>query len=379
MIYRQGIVGDRLVNAIDACRIFETSFNFWDADGDGWDVLENTPGWNVSLSTTMAETTVAFFSWLVKSSSRDIKDNFIEEKVGGAIYLANDNFADFVELLLGLRPAGTLHDDAGLLQLCSDLLFRHITLQNWKIVNSLLAWGADPHRVYTDKNYSPVAESPLSLAMYSSWTFCAFRNASHGRDLDVKDFARKELKEGRPLHKSGWQMETLTALLEFEFEPDIAPNNGRSRYWCDSCNRYMWSGQHCFEIMVQPYWESFLESVKSGVSPHDLCSITQDEQPSDSQRNLTVLSDSSTDTTDDSELSQDPALSEDQAAHPDQESRTYGVDISSTIFHRKEIWCIECWYHFKKTGRRWSSASETESSDEDDTSEDDFSPYLIHT
>ena len=380
MIYRPGIVRDRLVNAIDTCRIFETSFDFWDRDGDGWDVLQFAPEWHESLSTTEAETMVAFCSWLVKSSSPDIKDNFVEDKVWDTTHCVNDEFADFVDLLLGLNPAGTLHDDAGLLQHWPPLLSRHIIRQNWKFVNLLLATGADPHRVYTDKYYSPVAESPLSWAMYSSWTFWGFRNTLHGRDLDIKDFAREELEEGRPLHKAGWQMETLTALLELDIELDIAPYNGRPRYSCDSCNRDIRSSPYSAKIVVQPYWQSSLESVKSGVSPHGLFSITQDEQPPNSQHNLTVPNDSTTDTTGDSALSQDLVLSEDQATHQHQESPTNGVDISSTIFDRKEIWCIECWYDFKKTGHQRSPASfVTESSDDDDASEDDFSPYLIHT
>ena len=376
MIYRTGIVRDRLVNAIDTCRIFETSFDFCDEDGDGWDMLQYTPNWHESLSTAEAEAVASFCSWLVKSSSPDIKDNFIEDKVWNAIFRTNDDFADFVDLLLGLSPAGALDDNAGLLQHYSHTLLSHIKRHNWKIVNLLLARGADPHRVYTNGFHSPVAESPLSLAMYSSWTFWDFRNALHGTDLDVKDFAHKELEEGSPLLDTGWQMETLTALFELEFEPDASPHETeRDSLHCDSCNWWLYQS-----VVVQPYWQVILESIKNGIYPQGTCSDIQDGQPK-SQRLPAVPSlDSITNTADDSALSQDPALSKNQAAHPDQESRTYGVDISSTIFDRKEGWCVECWLHFKKTGHRRSPAtSETESSNEDGTSEDDFTPYLIHT
>ena len=374
MIYRLGIVRDSLVNAIDTCRIFETSFDLWDGDGDGWNVLRFAPNWHERMSTTETETLAALCSWFVESSSPDIKDNLIEDMVWGAIFNTNDDFADFIDLLLGLSPPKTLHDDAGLLQHHSDLLLHHVIRQNWKIVNLLLASGADPHLVDTDRYNSPVAESPLSLAMYSSWMFWGFRNALHGRELDIKDFAREELEEGRPLLDAGWQMETLTVLLELEFEPDIALYNGRPRHWCDSCTRDTWYDLYSSDVMVQPYWQSFVESIKSGASPHDFSSITPDEQPPNSHHSLTVLNESTTDAADDSALSQDPALSEDQAAHPNQESPTNGVDISSTIFDRREIWCIKCWYHFKETGLRRTPASKTESTDEDD-----FSPYLFNT
>ena len=375
MIYSTLIASGTLVNAIDTCRIFETAVALWDEDGDGWNLLENTTSWNSSLSTTEAEPVLEFCSWLVRSSSPDITGDFIVGKVWSAIYWSNDDFADFVDLLLGLSPPRALQDNVDLLRHRDTLLFTHILRANWKIVNLLLAWGADPHHVRAFDMYGPDAESPLSLAMYSSWAFWAFRNALHGRDLDLKEFARKELEQGSPLLEAGWQMETLTALFELEFEPDTAPRYDSLRYLCDSCNQHWY--YHC-TIMVQPYWQSFLESVKGSDSPHDLCSTTEDEQPSDSRRNLTVLGDSSIDTADDSALSQGPALSENQAAHPDQESPLNRVDILSTIFDRKEVWCVWCWYRFKETGRR-SPAPETESSDEDDASEDDFSPFLIHT
>ena len=338
-------------------------------------MLQYAHNWHESLSTTEVETTLAFCFWLVKSSSPDIKDNFTEDKVWETIYWANDESADFLELLLGLSPAGTLHDNADLLQHHPPLLSRHILRQNWKIVNLLLARGANPHHIYLKRGYNPVAESPLSLAMYSSWAFWAFRNALHSTDLDVKDFARKELEEGSPLLEAGWQMETLTALLELEFEPDASLHETeRDSLHCDSCNRWLY-----YNVVVQPYWQVILESIKNGTYPQRICSDIQNEQASNNQRDFTVHNDSTTDTADDSALSQDPALSKNQAAHPDQESQTYWVDIPSTIFDRKEVWCLRCWYHFKVTGHPRSPSSETGSSDEDDASEDDFSPYLIHT
>ena len=389
MIYRLGITRDHLVNAIDICRAFEASFDFWDGDGDGWDVLTYSHHWFRSASYSDAEAVAAFSSSLVKSSSPDIKDallkenlseeNLLEKHFWFVIDWADDQVADFVELLLGLIPAGSLHDNANLLQSSSRLLSTHIVRQNSKIVNLLLAWGADPHHVYARTWQSPVPESPLSFAMYSSWAFWAFRNVLQSKDLDVQDFASKELEEGSPLLKAGWQMETLTALLELDFNPDIAPHNCSPRIRCDSCNGKLWLDIEYPDITVQPYWQSFLESVKNGVSPLDLCSVTQDEQPSNDQHNLTVFNDLTTDTADDSESSQDPALSEDEAADSDEESPINGVDISSTTFDRKEIWCINCWFHFKETGRRRCPTSRTEPPNEDDDSEDDFSPYLIHT
>ena len=322
---------------------------------------------------------VAFCSWLVKLSSPDIKDHLVGHNLWMTMYWANDEFADLIDLLLGLHAAGTLRDNAYLLQQYSVFLLHHIRRQNWKIVNLLLAWGADRHHVATDIFNSPVAESALSVSMYSSWTFWGFRNVLLGMDLDLKDFAHKELEEGRPLPKAGWQMETLTALLELEFEPDDPPRETEEDdNRCDNCNLDI--GFDRFNsIIVQPYWQVILESIKNGTYQQRTCSDTQDEESSSSQRHLTISNDSTIEAADDSAMSQDPAQSKDQAAHSDQGSPNNGVGISSTIIDRKEVWCIWCWYHFKNTGHPRSPASEAESSNEDDASEDDFSPYLIHT
>ena len=381
MIYRSVITRDKLVNAVDTCRIFENSLNIWDENGDGWDLLSYAHNWQF---TTETDPVTAFCSWFIKSSSPDIRDNFIEDQAWKAIYRAYDGVAEVVDLLLGLIPAETLTNHVDLYHNLLPLLFSHIARRNWKIVDLLLAWGADPHHVYSTSLFSPVAESLLSFAMYSSWSFWAFRSALYNRDIDFKDFASKEVEEGRPLLDAGWQMETLTALLELEFEPDISPRVPEAyNRRCDVCNRFIYNRSfyhpvYC-PVVVQPYWQSFLESVKSGIAPDDLRSIAQNEQASNSQRNPTHLNGSTTHTADDSVLSQNPALSDDQAALLGQESPSNGVDISSTIFDRKEIWCVWCWRHSKETGRRWSPSSETESFDEDDTSEDEFSPYLIHT
>lgn len=387
MIYSGVFVRNRLANAIDTCRIFETSFDFWDGDGDGWNILGYSPNFHVHKRLiTETEALPSFCSWFVKLSSSDIKDNFISEQISVAILGANEEFADFFELLLGLGPAGALHENYDRLQNCLPLFPHHIICQNWKIVNLLLAWGADPHLIDTDNSCILVAESPLSLAMYASWTFCAFRDALNSTGLDVKDFARKELEEGRPLLDAGWQIETLTALLELDFKPDTSPSDTEGHaLLCNSCDQHLLSrNPNGYRIMVQPCWQSFLESIKAGTYTQRVCSDTQDKQPFNSQRNLAVFNDSITDTADDSASSHDPAPSEDQTAHPDQASSTDRTDISSIIFDRQEVWCIECWYHFKETGHKFSpasdsSASETVSSDEDDASEDDFSPYLIHT
>lgn len=370
---------DGLVKAIDTCRLFEDSFDFWDETGDGWSILEYMLLHICSQPTIReAEQLLALFSWITQSFIADIKANYSTRKVQRMAYFSEDRVADTVESLLRLSPPEVLNEPKMINFEHAPLVHRHIISQNWKLVNLLLAYGADPHRVSSNSCKSGNAETPLSLAMYSSWAFWTFRNILHERSFDLEEFARQELQEGHPLFDAGWQMETLTALLEPDFEPDIGPYKEFGEiYYCDNCGGSVYS----YHIQVQPYWRGVLESIRNGTYPPRSCLDTQNEQLSINQNHLTISDkDSLIHTTEGSESSNDGALLEDEAAQSDEESPTSGSDNPRTLFARDEVWCTVCWFYFKKTGRRWTPASpKTQSSDEDDSSDDDFSPYLFNT
>lgn len=371
---------ERLVKATNTCRIFEDSFDFWDETGDGWDIMKLIYDIHPTTSTKEVEAKLAFHSWFIKFSMPDIKPNFSMKFLRMRMVGSDDRVADAIESLLRLSPPGALIDLDQSSPSSLSLLSYKIIHGDWKIVNLLLAWGADPHHVGLSAGYSPIAESPLSLAMYSSWTFWAFRNVLHGRGFDLEDFARQELKERHPLLDAGWQIETLTALLELDFEPDFGRCKiHRERYRCSNCDKHgFWD-----QIQVQPYWRGVLESTRNGTYPPRSRLDTQDKQPPTSQsHHATSDKDSPISTTEGCESSDDSALlqTEAEAAQSDEESSTSGSDTQSTIFDREEVWCIWCWYHFKETGHRWAPVIyETQSSDRDDSSEDDFSPYLFNT
>ena len=362
------------MDAINTCRIFEDCFDFWDENGDVWHILEAWPKWNSgTIVSREIEAMLAFISWFITSSSPDIKANYNIQKIRWAIQFADDEVADAVGLLLRLDPR-RVQDLNNISSDGNTLLMQHVIERNWKIVIMLLAGGADPHQVQraSSSSYSPVAESPLSISMYASWTLWGFRNVLYARGLRVEDIVREELKEGAPLLNAGWRTETLTALLELGFEPEIAPHRTFLGYLrCSNCNVYI----HYSEVAVQPYWQGVIESIKNGTHPRTICSDTQDEQPSTSQCNPPVLEHSARDTTDRSALSQASGLSEDQAAQPDLEPVVSGDGASSTTLDRGEVWCIKCWWYYKETGSRWVRATfKTKYSDGDD-----FSPYHIHT
>lgn len=338
----------RLEDAIDTCRIFEDSLDFWDKDGDGWDLLALLFRTNRDTS---FEAGLMFLRWLLQSSSSEIKANYHPEQVYDALHSADSGTADAVRLLFELGPPGAIDNITKTSNSDFTPLLEFVAHRRWDQVKVLLALGANPHLISFNTSYSPRAESPLSMAMYSSWAFRSFREALCGANLHFEDFVRQELEPGCPLLNAGWRMDTLLALFELDFELDFEPPGPSKASYCHDC------GSKVYWFLVQPYWQCMLEDK---FNQQRFCS---DSDVSDEE--------SLTDNTDGTALSHDPVPPEDEAAESDEESFTGENTTASIVFDKKEIWCIWCWYDYKRTGsRRRPAITETD---------DDFSPFLFNT
>ena len=362
------ITQDGLVDAIDTCRIFDDSYNFWDESGDGWAVLDRS----MTLDRISDEKALAeFCSWFVQSSSSDIKAYYDKDQVYNVVYHASPGVRDSIGLLLELGPPGIVdHEFYG-----TTSLNQSIVQRDHDKIKVLLALGADPHHSCFLRRSNRI-ESPLSLAMYQSWAFCSFRDALLEMNFHVEDIVRRELEQGGPLMDDGWQVETLSALLGFRFELEVErPENTINE--CSNCGAIIYSK----EVVVQPYWQEVLERVKKGTYLESPCSDTWGVQPASSQsRSPITNTDSPTNTTDGNALSQDTALPYDQLNKSDEKPVITEPALSRLAPRREEICCMDCWFHFKETGRPPSpSITEMSSSDGDDSSEDDFSPFLFNT
>ena len=356
------ITQDGLVDAVDICRIFDDSYDFWDRSGDGWAILPLITYYHGG------EALAKFGSWFVQSSSPDIKAYYDKDLVSNVVRYAGPGMLDSIGLLLELGPPGILDR----VFFGRTPLIQSIIDRDHDKIRVLLACGADPHRSSLMWNR---IESPLSLAMYSSWAFCSFRDALYGINPHAEDIVRRELEPGRPLMDDGWRVETLSALLKLDFELEVEPPGYTIRQYSDCC-----SCVFNFEVMVQPYWQDILERIKKGIYVHNPCSDTWDVQPSSSQSLSISTNDSLTNMTNDSPVSQDYLLPDDQSQQSDEQSVTIETANSRLAPGREELWCIECWRHFKETGRpRSPSITETSSSDGDDSSVDEFSPFLFNT
>ena len=387
--------------------MFEDCFDFWDEGGDGWVILTQA---GRATRIFCGEGWAEFYRWFVQFSSPDIKANYNDRMVLKLMYdrykkcridptddaiMDNPITDDAIRLLLQVGPPRMIDRplNGPLTALCESVMCRR-----WDTVRTLLAWGADPHQS-SHYCYSQRTQTPLSMAMYSSSGFCAFRDVLHEINPHVEDIVRRELDQGGSLLDDGWQAETLSTLLRLDIEPDIqlyivAPS-------CDSCG-----GNTSFGAgPVQPCWRAKLERIKNGTYVQNARSDNQDVQSPNTQSRPLISNnvsdyirntrprlwepvgdlDSLPNTTNGGVLQQDPNLPDDQSIQSDEEPVT------------TEIWCWSCWVQFKRFGRpqpprvydyTWLKhepadgildVTETLPSYGDDPSENEFSPFLFNT
>ena len=354
---------DGLVDAIETCRIFEDSYDFWDESGDGWAVLARS---STTPDACNDKIWPEFSSWFLQSSRPDIKAYYSKDWILHITRYASPEMVDSIGLLLEMGPPGTIDGET----VGETPLFDSIRRRQPHKVRMLLALGADPHQSMS-WYVSNRVESPLSLAMYLSWNFCSFRDALMEMNLHVEDIIRRELEHGGPLLDDGWQVETLSALLKLNFELELE-SPGHIEKECSNCRCFRFG---YFGGMVQPYWHDILERIKNGTYVQNARSDTQDVQSSSSQSRSTISNnDVLANTTNGNTLSHNPALPDDQSEQSDEEPVITGNTVPGYVPGREELWCEKCWFHFKWTGRPRSPPII-----EDDSSDDDFSPFLFNT
>ena len=368
-----------MVNAIDTCRIFEDLFNFWDEKGEGWYFL----GWIHILrdgqSTAAIEGTLELLLWLIEGSRPDIEAKYHTGRICKVLHAAHSGLTEAMSLFLELGPHGIIEKLKKTLCEAQNrgnetIFFSLITTRSWDQVKILHAYGTHPHGIRCDDGYRPNTDSPIPV--YSPWLFWKFRNALRAMDIDDQDITREDLEHGCPLLDAGWHMETMDALFRPGSEPDMQlrdPYKGMTL--CRSCKHFIHG------LTVHRYWHLLLESIKNRTHPRNLGCNSQINQSSSIQSHRKIPNGrSQISNTDGSRLMQDCSLPGDQTALLDEESFTNEKNVRNSTPKRKDMWCIWCWCHFEETGHRWSPVtSVTHPSDEDESSEDDFSPFLFNT
>ena len=388
-----------LSEVFDTLRLLSHSMNFLDENGDGWQVLTTLCS-SVSMSYGEPKAKMALILWILRLLSFELKTFFLRERFADMLYwtLLYPELEEASNLLLSLGDAKTidtaLGDPGGY-----TILHRYPTFTTAENVSEVLINSADLHPLGFDPRFTPQKESPTSLAMYSSWAFADCQYVLNESNLE--EFIDQELERNALVHP-GWVKETLHKLFAYRSRPDLNFREVRS---CSDCSKDI------NRVKVQPCWRHLLERIKQGMDPDnpilidsrmggsesaDITSINEDASGSSSLAhkpditgNVPIVDVHKLSSKSDSRLESEVVLKDDVHGHP----ATIPVQ-SDCVYAPHEVICVDCWLHYRHTGTRrsprpWKRHFARDDGDEtsldkcfssgDESSEDDFSPYLIHS
>lgn len=362
-------------------RLFTDKIDFVEADGDGWAALLCIKKSYARTEPDPAKrsTKSDLFLWLLHIFSQEIRENFVERHYARVLKAAFGPGRERVaRLLLELGPVDAVDSvevEGGFTALQAILIE-----PGCPDLERILAFNPEIHHLGLEASHSPIQETPLSLALYASQTFRSFADALNKRNIDLDGFVIQELGENYPLVKDSWTRETLRAVFEYQFEPDVGYTGIG---FCDECG-----GELIEAVRVEVAWQFHLKEFKerhlrtaseTGRSHVDqLSNISNDTMQhqtsmdrtlhfGDVGNNLKSRSRSGTDCASDVRPGPEPAESETEE------------DSWERRFWQHTVVCVHCWQSFKSRLRDPQSAIQNDPTGEDNDPEDDFSPYLFNT
>ena len=370
---------------INTLRMLVDSMDFSEEDGDGWEVLKG-----LSCASNGGVTSKVLL-WILRLLSFELKTNIVERHFAYMLswtipYGSSPEEVEATDLLLNLGGHGMINALPGTTD--GYVVLHEVILKCWwgDRVSAVVARGPDLHRRCFDTSYTPFEESPTSIAMYSARTFSHWLRALAGVDVDLEKFIDQELELNPEVH-TGWEKETLLELFAAGDRPDLHPALPTL------CNDCLKMGSR---VEVQPYWRHLLERIKERKPPYGPVAAVS-EVDEDESHDLGSLGEAASFSTD-----LDPALGDSENVplpNPDLDSTESEVKLeadgsensartqsgSVCLYGKLERVCIACWLYYERTGTRKQPArNETLSKDEDsspreDSSECEYSPYLIHS
>lgn len=380
-----------LSEVFDTLRLLNDSMDFLDKDGDGWQIL-----WTLCRNTYSLgeerQATIALLIRMLRLSSFDLKTYFVRERVTKMLNYTlrpDPGLEEASNLLLNLGGAEII--DTALWS--SDgytILHETVALAIEGQISTVLARGPDLHPLGFDYDYTPQEESPTSLAMYSSWAFMDWLRGLVTIEVDFEEFLNQELERNSLVH-AGWEKETLRALFAYRHRPDL---NFRKVWTCSDCSEV-----YC-RVTVQPYWRHLLERIKQRIDPDSPAQADSQDGERDNAdvRSIAEAASSSNDLAHEPDTTGHDGVSSESESEPElEDSHGYPAMISirsDCVYPPHEVICVDCWLHYLKTGtprpphpgkRRFTGLYKTDSSiynhssSGDEVSEDEYSPYLIHS
>ena len=351
---------------MDTLRLFVDYIDFSDPRGDGWDALFLIYHHNY-CSIGDGGASLELLLWLLHQSSCHLRTNFIAEKYAETLNRMC-HIKDAASLFLELGPEKAI-DTVDKSYGYSMLMWR---IAYGKDLSDIVPFSPDLHLLGIDKAFSPCLETPTSLAMYSSAAFAHWRDFLKDSNVDIERFAIHETEQG-PLKEAGWNSHNLRRLFDLIYTPAF---HLQDVGWCCDCGDPIW------RLRVQPYWLCSLDWIRQGMDAHVMDSGMDVHDPG-AIRPLGL-----------NRLRSDQCCAGSTATSiSDTSSRRGKADcfirstntVESCGYEPDDIVCIDCWLFQRQTGiRRVPSSPETMTtedspSDSESSTQDEYSPFLIHT
>ena len=190
---------------MDTLRIFLDCMDFSETAGEGWETLIELGEQTVGIGgETAAKSTL--LSWILRVTGRDVKENFLEAEYSLVLWwvllLKKDDMTRSLLQLGGKDAINSSFPEGGY----SNIHRR--TAHGGRELEFMLMQGPDLHLIGCDEYYSPILETPTSLALYSHLTFSHWRYNLCVAGIDLCEFICAEMQQ-TPLVDAGWTVETL--------------------------------------------------------------------------------------------------------------------------------------------------------------------------
>ena len=353
---------------MDTIRLFTDEMDFAEEDGDGWAALRCMNDFRSSFEPDL-------FVWLLQSFSQEIRTHFVRRHytrfLGTAFWPGKEKVA---RLLLELGPAGAI--DTVIYEGGYTALQISLCEPEFSDLERILALDPDLHHLGSELLCSPVEESPLSLALYSSHKFRDFADALKKRHIDLDDFVLQELREKSPLINDGWTRQTLRALVDHDFEPGV---RYRGVWCCDECHDAFESNVPMSRGRVEIAWQHHLEDFKEWHSQIASKTMNSHEDLAGNIPEDAIQDQTSLDPIRDFQAWSGTDGSGHSPSGSDYAEREVDQVSWEERFRQHNVVCVHCWQRFKDGLRDPQSAMQNDSAEEDDVSEEDFSPFLFNT
>ena len=397
----------------DTFRILLDSLEFLDENGTGWKLLTRLCGKN--------EVGTALLLWMLKMSSFEVITYGTRRRLASILFYTS-------EPIFGIEEASQIilsPNDPEVINTpirypfgycCTNgYNLLHSTLAHsecWEKLRNVLSYGPDLHRLSLSCFHTSQKESPTSIALYSSWAFVDWVRGLDSIATDFEKFVGEELGRNHEVHP-GWEKGALLDVYAYSLRLDPKPPAKD-----DTCSDCL----DCWSFpKVQPYWRHLIERFKRRIHPDSTAQAGPDAgEKTGAYFNICAgNASSSTDTLaqgrgttngvpyiDCNELSLEPkpdcrsnsdsdcGLNSDFYRKSDWQADVdvhgYPATISilsDCVYAADEVICVSCWRLYVRTGTRrpppdaegYVVSDTEEDSPSDESSSEEYYPYLIHS